>query len=199
MSDQEHQRCHTFGHATRHARVVLSDCEESLLELRAASQDTLRRRWVATITLLRAVGHVLLEEEPTQASSVARSVMREEPDAAIFWGFIKKERDTVLKTDRFAVRGSVTIAFPPPGTSIPPRSGNVGIATDPLGTAYKTSTFTLHRLTDGPFAGEEPIAVVQKAITFWHTRLDEIDRRVSIALVKEQPGSEQAQSKEDGT
>ena len=44
---------------TKHARAVLSDCEESLLDLHVAKQDSLRRRWVATVSLLRAVGHVL--------------------------------------------------------------------------------------------------------------------------------------------
>jgi hypothetical protein len=39
-----------------HARTVVADSEAALLELKNASQETLRRRWVATIALLRAVG-----------------------------------------------------------------------------------------------------------------------------------------------
>ncbi len=41
------------------ARAVLDDCEAAFLELKSASQDTLRRRWFTTVALLRAVGHVL--------------------------------------------------------------------------------------------------------------------------------------------
>jgi hypothetical protein len=103
------------------------------------------------------------------------------------------------------------------GGGVPPAlSGGVrtiGMVTDPLGTQYVTSTFGLHPLTDteppdsrkpsadrsNPFAGQDPIAVVREAIAFWHDCLDEIDRRVSVALVKEQPGSEQGHPKEDGT
>jgi hypothetical protein len=46
------------------------------LELRTASHDTLRRRWVTTLSLLRAVGHVLWRVD-SRASAVARAVIRE--------------------------------------------------------------------------------------------------------------------------
>jgi hypothetical protein len=178
----------TPHHATQHAREVLFDCEEAWLELRKASQNTLRRRWVTTITLLRAVGHVLLEVD-TNASAVAREVIRQvfgamkEPEPAIFWGFIKKERDLVVKQYRFAVSGELTIGLPPSGAGVPLALGMAApggsIVTDPLGTPYSTSKFSIRPLTDGPFAGRDPIEVVQDAIAFWHTCLNEIDKQVA--------------------
>jgi hypothetical protein len=185
---------HTLHYATKQARMVLADCEASLLELRTASQDTLKRRWVATLALLRAVGNVL-DRVDGHASETARTVISEaraelaRPESKIFKEFIKKERDFVVKEYRFAVRGNHQIHMPPPGGGVPQPGGvalpgGLGTITDPLGTQYGTSTFALRPLTDGAFAGREPIDVVQEAIAFWHTYLDEIDKRVA-ALEKE--------------
>jgi hypothetical protein len=160
------------------------------MELRTPSQDTPRRRWVTTLALLRAVGHVL-DKVDGPTSAIARTViddaykaMKDTAQPAIFWGFIEDERNNVLKQYRFAVQGNLTIGMPPAGAGIPlalgvVAPGGVGIITDELGTRYVTSKFEVRPLTDGPFAGREPIAVVQEAIAFWHTYLDDIDSTVA--------------------
>ena len=50
------------------ARTVLDDYEAAFLELKDASQDTLRRRWFTTVALLRAVGHVLRNTDGNESS-----------------------------------------------------------------------------------------------------------------------------------
>jgi hypothetical protein len=186
----------TPHHATRHARVVLSDCEAALLELQTASQELLRRRWVTMLALLRAVGHVLGKVD-SHSSPAADAAIAERWDAMtrttpqgepkILWGFIEQERNNVLKEYQFAVRGDLRIQMPPQGGAVPlaPRTtppGGIGIITGPVETQYVTSTFALHPFSDdpdNPFAGQDPIAVVRDAIAFWHRYLDEIDTRVA--------------------
>jgi len=181
--------------ATTHARLVLTDCEESLLELRAAQQETLRRRWLATMALLRAVGHVLHKVDGSKSSELRTAIDRKyselrqtQPEPAIFWQFIELERNNLLKEYRFAVRGDLTIAMPggeqeglrsrvpgwPAGATgmvvEPPMPG-----TAPFGTRFTTSRFTISPFGDGPFLGRDPVEVVQEAIAFWKRYLDEID------------------------
>jgi hypothetical protein len=74
----------------------------------------------------------------------------------------------VLKVYRFAIRGNLTIGVPP---------GTVGFSVGPLGTTYASeSRFDVSLLADGLFAGQHPFTVVQEAIDFWRTYLDEIER-----------------------
>jgi hypothetical protein len=91
------------------ARLVLFDCEESLLELMKSKEDTLRRRWVATVSLLRSVGHVL-DKVDGEASPTHRAVIDDLwpqlKRSDIFAGFIDDERNNVLKQYRFAVGGT---------------------------------------------------------------------------------------------
>jgi hypothetical protein len=165
----------THTSPTQYARVVLSDCEESLLELLNSKQETLRRRWVATLALLRAVGNVLGNVD-VESSDVAKAQIEAEwaatnrsyPEPKIFWKFIWDERNTVLKQYRFAVRGNVTIAMPGTtanaGDTMPP--GSVGTVTDPGGNRAMTSRFNLVPLIDGSYAGHDPITVVREANRF---------------------------------
>jgi hypothetical protein len=176
---------------TKQARVVLADCEEALLEFTRADQWSMRRRWVTVVGLMRAVGHVVrnvdADSSPAVAAAVAdqfEKLKQSKPDPTnIFWGFIEQERNNVLKTYRFAVRGNVTIGVLPavvprdPPPEMPP--GSIGIVTDVLGSHHITSRFDIPALKDGPFAGMDPIAVIREAIAFWHAYLNEIDKEVA--------------------
>jgi len=168
--------------------MVLADCEESLLELMNAGQNNMRRRWVATVSLLRAVGHVL-DKVDAETSPLARSVIDKkyrEPRPSIFEDFIEDERNNVLKQYRFSVRGDGAIGIPtsnervrPAVPGMPP--GAIGMMTHQLGTEIRTYRFTIAPFDKGPFAGRDPIDVVREALTFWHEYLDDVDRRISTA------------------
>lgn len=58
------------------ARAVLEDCRAALAEFgHASDQDVKRRRWVALLALLRAVGHVLEKVDHAQADLAVRSAI----------------------------------------------------------------------------------------------------------------------------
>jgi hypothetical protein len=94
------------------ARRVLRDAYRARQELAKAFQSdpaaTHRLRWVAVITLLRAVGHALdsvdVRRSPAmkEAAKAAWTRWRQNPlHHLIFHEFIKRERDVVLKEYRF--------------------------------------------------------------------------------------------------
>jgi hypothetical protein len=170
----------SVGTAALHARAVLADCEAAFLELQNANQENLRRRWFTMLALLRAVGHVLkgVDRGTSQAHRAVIDTKWEEVNAqkkagepAILWGFIEQERNNVLKSYQFAVRGNLTIGIP---------ASSSGRMTDPDGSTYAPeSRFNVWPLIGGPFVGEDPVKVVQQSIDFWRAYLDDIERAVA--------------------
>src|SRR5262245_54359762 len=93
---------------TARARVVLEDCRAQLAALDyGLPGPEWRRAWVATVALLRAVGHVLEKVDGKSSPGMARAVKaefarlkRERGENKIFWDFIERERNNVLKEYR---------------------------------------------------------------------------------------------------
>jgi hypothetical protein len=97
------------------ARLVLDDAREAATRLadRLASGGNWRVDWLATIALLRAVGHVLSKvdggaDRAKAAIEAAWEQWKTDPADAIFRDFIEQERNTVLKE---YVLGSTAPAF----------------------------------------------------------------------------------------
>src|SRR2546430_4511716 len=99
------------------ARAVLADCKDAAREMETLSSDQLEDRrlfakwrihWVAAVTLLRAIYHVLIEvdkstNEQLRAAIVSanNSLMRSKPEPQIYWSFIYDERNNILKEYKF--------------------------------------------------------------------------------------------------
>lgn len=91
------------------ARRVLSDLRQAARELKAAANESddaaLRLRWVASVTLLRVVGHVLRNIDARRSrhmrAAVGEAWTRWKPDP-LWQGFIEAERNMLLKEYRFA-------------------------------------------------------------------------------------------------
>src|ERR1700680_5257275 len=91
------------------ARLVLSDCQWALRQFSGTvSSEPLRTSWVAVVTLLRAVGHVLYEVDAKADADVGYAVtekhsscVRSKPLPEIYWQFICCERNNILKQYRF--------------------------------------------------------------------------------------------------
>lgn len=168
--------------STSRAREVLSDCEVALVELRSASQETLRRRWITVITLLRAVGHVLDKvdggADPILAQ-VCKAKFREinatKPVPEIFWKFIEEERNNILKTYTFSVRGNLNVVVPAGAI----RFNQSDVVLDPTGSSRTTFRWEIMLIKEGPFAGQDPRDLVQQAINFWRDYLDDTERLVA--------------------
>lgn len=81
----------------------VADGEEELPEWRIY--------WVAGLALLRTVGHVLAKVDaktsPNHASAISalwKNLQADRRAAAIFWDFIERERNNLLKTYSFGAR-----------------------------------------------------------------------------------------------
>jgi hypothetical protein len=94
------------GHdAQLRARLVLEDAREAAARLddRLKAGGNWRIDWVATVALLRVVGHVLDKVDATASADAKAAIAaawtqwKTDPDDAIFRDFIDPERNIVLK------------------------------------------------------------------------------------------------------
>jgi hypothetical protein len=157
----------------------LLDCEAALEDLRSGATGLQwRTRWAAAVALLRAVGHVLLYVDGERSDELRSAVAAEhallvasKPEPQIFWGFIREERNNVLKAYQFNAGQSVTVR--PGGISFNLTTGEEDLSFGPSGpTTYE------HVMRGGPFAGHDPRDVVEQAIEWWRAYLDRVDARV---------------------
>lgn len=103
---------------TADARRVLDDCEAALSML-DDEKDEQRWRvlWAGAMALVRAVGHVLRNvdgEDPAvrQLADAAWERWGDDRKAnEVFWEFIQKERNNILKEYRFNVHDSADIGL----------------------------------------------------------------------------------------
>ncbi len=144
---------------TEHARLVLSDAKDAIAELPpegthpgpVMDEATIRRRWVAAIALLRAVGNVLKEVDSYQNVFMAEAIRRkwEEPKPEIFTAVIDYYRSAMLK--RYELP---QIDYDVDMGKLYPRLGIDVNDTGPICLIY----------------------VMDKAIKFWEDYLDDVDR-----------------------
>lgn len=160
------------------ARMVLQDCEAALGDLRAGATGLVwRTRWVAVVTLLRMVGHVLDKVDGARAPRLRSAIdaayqelKAKRPEPLIFWEFIDKERNNLLKTYEFGVQQNVILR--PGGVWLNLRTGESGA--DPSGpTTYEDL------VREGLFAGQDPRAVVAEAIEWWKDYLRDVEDRAN--------------------
>ncbi|MDL5030631.1 hypothetical protein QRD43_01830 [Pelomonas sp. APW6] len=90
---------------TTAAREALDDCKGALAELADGVQGgQWRRRWIISVVLLRAVGHVLDNVDGSRSAAYRLAIdswwsqlKASKPEPAIFWSLIDEERNTILK------------------------------------------------------------------------------------------------------
>ncbi len=149
---------------TKAARVVLADCREAHNELVDDLSGSLwRRRYLACVALLRAVGHVLHKVD-AEVSAKHRSTIedwwqnqrRTKPKPAIFWSFVEEERNRFLKTYGPIAAQNMTVY---PGSD--------------------RESETTYVMKDGPFRGVDPRKLIMDAIEWWEKELDTIDRNIA--------------------
>ena len=146
------------------ARRVLEDCQHALTLLEKTNDSfSFRVLWVAGIALARAVGHVLQHVDGKQNTAAREAVAAayeswkiDRPSNAIFWEFIAKERNQVLK------------------------QYELGFFDGPVELLAGGQVHTLDHLLycpigDGPFAGEDCRDVLKLAIKWWETQLAAIE------------------------
>ena len=162
------------------ARLVLEDCRAALTDLRQVGNEPalFRRRWVAAITLLRAVGHVLYKVD-RKRGDIHRRVIDElwaTGQPPIFTEFISYARDLTIKEYRSRVYDVVR-----------PDSSLMSIeAPDSSAMAEGCFSFedTLPVLVfrDSPFYGKPINALIEEAIKWWEQYLDDVEKQIATNL-----------------
>jgi hypothetical protein len=160
---------------TRAARKVLDDCKFIFSKLEDETDDQQWRiHWVAVVTLLRAVGHVLTkvdgQSEPIRLASdhLFRTWKSDDPAHEIFREFIEKERNSVVKEYAIGISEGpvpVVISFKDPAT------GELsGYELNPIGeNIYRP-------MAEGFYEGEDGRTLIELAIDWWEKQLDGVDR-----------------------
>lgn len=168
---------------TRAARIVLEDCRAEAGNLSdPKSPSDWRRRWVTSIALLRAVGHVLgkvdADSDPKLKTAISawwEAVRKRPAGSEIFWDFILRERNSMLKEYKTAAKLSVLIDAGDIDASLIPKGGSLTI---------KPAISFTHSMKDGPFAGKDYLELINEAICWWESQLNAID-----VAVREKPRS----------
>ncbi len=158
------------------ARLVLQDAmyvrqkledETSVIEWRLG--------WVLAVVLLRAVGHVLVKvdgDADPAVASVATNLFQQwksGDEHFIFWDFIEKERNSILKEYQTDV------------TEGPVHITALLQAFDGLDTSRQALLEeNIYRpLAGGLYAGEDGRTKLDDAIEWWAEQLAEVDRQVA--------------------
>jgi len=172
---------------TAKARIVLQDCQSAVqshtLDLQG---EELRVSWVAILTLLRAVGHVLdkadSKSSPAMASAIAewwRDINASKPEPAIFWQFIENSRNRVIKLYEHGI--SRQLILKGPELEGAPTTIWIDQANARGGKITSHDGEVISRLADGStFAGQSERDVAFEACKWWKGVLDGIDARARV-------------------
>lgn len=170
---------------TNKAKIVLEDCRNALGDLYDEPNGMKWRViWVGTITLLRAVGHVLENEDSKVSEEMAKAIneaweswKKDLEKNKIFFEFIKLDRDLILKEYRFRAGVGVTINVP---TAV------LNSKFEQIGQLGEGKVEYDYEITDGPFKDKDQRELVEEAIGWWKERLDEIDARAAALKIEKQ-------------
>jgi hypothetical protein len=162
------------------ARQALEDCRGALDELTDGVQGSQwRRRWITSIVLLRAVGHVLDNVDGLQSPQYRtaiddwwKEIKASKPSPTIFWNLIDEERNTILKEYQTRAGQGVTVQIS--GIEINLRTGEQRVDS-PKPTIYH------YTMNTGPFAGKDQRELIADAITWWDDVLNAIDAAANAA------------------
>jgi hypothetical protein len=162
---------------TTSAREVLADCRGALEELTDGVQGpTWRRRWITSVVLLRAVGHVLEKVDgarsPNHKEAISHwwlGIKSTRPNPAIFWRFIEEERNTIAKEYQTNAGQGVTVQLS--GIELNLSTGEQK-ADPPRPPMYH------YTMNAGHFKDRDQRELLREAIQWWEAELDGIDSKL---------------------
>ena len=155
------------------ARLVLADCRLALVHLENEPDErNWRVHWVAAVTLLRTVGHVL-DKVDGRANAQLRLTARKlyekgktDPEHEIFREFIDNERNNVLKEYEFGVsEGPIEVLL-----SKETPAGPVPIH------VVQISENIYRPMRDGVYAGEDGRTLIEYSIEWWERQLNQLEQ-----------------------
>jgi hypothetical protein len=156
------------------ARTVLEDCRQAVTLFTPGLQGSQWRIvYLANVTLLRAVYHVLKDRDAAyglvcrQAFNTWDSnLLNSKPSPEIYWEFIVKERDRLIKQYRpFAGQGVVI-----PGVQFDVNEMTGEHRVTRLGDVEHT-----YIMNEGFFVGRDHRELMGEAIAWWEAQLDSLE------------------------
>ena len=133
--------------------------------------------WAGTISLLRAVGHALVNEDAESDARVKKAqgawwdrLKATKPDPSIFWEFIERDRNLLLKGAELTVEPSATVFIS--GGATPVHAPRPPPPPPPI---YN------YKMKSGRFAGQDPRDLVRDAIEWWEKQLDDIEQAAAAS------------------
>jgi hypothetical protein len=138
---------------------------------------------------LRAIGHAL-EKEDAESDHRLKNVQDEwwgrlkatKPDPHIFWEFIERDRNLLLKEAELTVRRLLQ-GFLQDGIAL---SGNLDGQELPQQRAPRAPPplppSDTYQMKSGRFVGQDPRDLVGDAIVWWEKQLDDIEREAAASL-----------------
>lgn len=169
---------------TNAARQVLADCNAALdLLEHEEHEQRWRVLWVGAMALLRAVGHVLRKvdgEDEGLRPLIDAAYDRWKADRStngVFWGFIEKERNNILKEYRFNVCDSAEVGLCLVEVRGGPESSQALVHETP----FTLGENLFRPVTDGFGAGEDGRDVYRNAVKWWDAELSRIEAELAAS------------------
>ena len=172
---------------TKKARVVLQDCQHAVrnhtLDLEG---EELRVNWVAILTLLRAVGHVLNNVDSKSSPAMKQAIEEwwmdikaTKPEPSIFWQFIENSRNRMIKLYEHDL--SRQLILKGPELEGVPTELWIDLASSRGGKTTGHDGEVISCLADSSnFAGQSERTVAFEACKWWRGILDGIDARAKV-------------------
>jgi hypothetical protein len=164
-----------------HALVVLQDLKHAIRNYDCSLQaESFRISWLAIVSLLRAVGHVLDKVDGKTSTALKRAISNKwtslndsRPEPRIFWEFIHSERNRFLKEYVHGIQRTATVPTLVPGVSATFDLANArGGTLSPLPPPHSC-------LSSGPFAGRNEKEIAWEAYEWWVEYLQDVERLAS--------------------
>jgi hypothetical protein len=132
--------------------------------------------WAGTIALLRAVGHALVNEDAEIDARMKKAqrawwdtLKATKPNPSIFWEFIERDRNLLLKEAELTAEPSATVFL---SDGAIPRHAPRPPPPPPI---YN------YEMKSGRFAGQDPRDLVRDAIKWWEEQLDDIEQKAAVS------------------
>jgi hypothetical protein len=163
---------------TNHARQVLGDCKIVVNSIR--NDEGNRIKWIAAVVLLRTIGHIFVKVDALESnhankiiSSSWAELKNSKPEPHIFWNFIEKERNNILKEYRQSVLTIIEAESRIDFTR--------NILPFEMSKDSKSRPPTIkHVIKSGYFDGKLPLELLQEAILFWENYLDYLGKQAYV-------------------
>jgi hypothetical protein len=174
------------------AREILDQYRIGLEELRTHPRGSWFVLWAGTLSLLRTVGDALendadkriqtaqarwmgLMKQDNAAAGRGKSIEKHGDtwEPAIFWQFVRRDRNLLLHEARSTVSTSATIQLT--GVSIRTSvGGDIPVFPAPQ-TPPPRATYS-YTMSTPPYAGQDARDVVEQAIQWWEQQINDIER-----------------------